>query len=208
MSVRIIWLGHASFKISGTKTIYIDPWKIEGRENDGDILLISHSHHDHYSPGDIAKVDNESSVLLGSRDVIQENGYGTAMAAGETYNDDTASVQAVSAYNTIKPFHRKKNQWLGFLIHMDGKTIYYAGDTDVIPEMKDLPSMDAALLPIGGVYTMNAEKAAQASELLSTEIIIPYHWGDIVGTIKDAEKFKKHDPKRIRILSPGEHIDL
>jgi len=104
-------------------------------------------------------------------------------------------VEAVPAYNTIRmrspgvPFHPKGERWIGFIITLGGKRIYYAGDSDVVPEMKAVKA-DIVIVPVGGTYTMNAQEAAELVNLIQPETAIPVHWGDIVGSVKDAEQFK------------------
>ena len=91
---------------------------------------------------------------------------------------------------------------------MGGKRIYYAGDTDLTDEMKALKNIDVALLPIGGKYTMNAEEAAEATKNIKPKKAIPYHYGDIVGSQSDAEKFTKLAGCEVKILKPGETLSI
>ena len=112
-------------------------------------------------------------------------------------------IKAVPAYNLNKEFH-PKGYGVGFVIELSGKCIYHAGDTDFIPEMKNLQNIDIALLPVGGTYTMNAEQAVEAAELIKPKIAIPMHYGSIVGSISDAETFKELYSGRAYILKKGE----
>ena len=150
MSVEVSWLGHASFMISGTKTLYIDPWQIDGEPHDGDIVLVSHSHFDHLSPEDIKAVRKENGICIGPEDVIAELGYGEMLRPGDVIDRFGVTIQGVAAYNREKDFHPRDNQWLGFLVEMEGKKIYYAGDTDAHEEMRSLNGISLALLPVGG----------------------------------------------------------
>jgi len=187
----IEWLGHASFRIKNGKTIYIDPWKIQGSPEKADVVLISHDHYDHLVQEDVDKVSTAETVLIGSADVPAKlsNDVKT-LKPGDQITHDGITIRATPAYNVGKDFHPRSNDWLGFLITMDDETIYYAGDTDVIPEMESLGKVDVALLPIGGTYTMDAEEAAKAAGIIKPKRCIPYHYGDIVGSREDAEKFK------------------
>jgi L-ascorbate metabolism protein UlaG (beta-lactamase superfamily) len=118
-------------------------------------------------------------------------------------------VEAVPAYNTIRmrspgvPFHPREEGWLGFVVTAGGKRIYYAGDTDLTPEMKDVRA-DIAILPVGGTYTMNADEAAELANLIRPGEAIPIHWGDIVGSAADAERFKAlcRVPVEIKPVTP------
>jgi len=207
MAVTVKWLGHASFRISNEDTvIYIDPWKLQGAAKDADVVLVSHSHYDHYSQEDIDKVSGADTQLLASNDVVATAGGravtpglavelvvatagGRAVTPGLAVELDGVKIIGVAAYNPAKQFHPKRNQWLGFVVELGGKRIYYAGDTDLINEMKELKDIDLALLPVGGTYTMSATEAAEAVGRIGPKQAVPYHWGDIVGGPSDAEQF-------------------
>ena len=208
MPVILSWLGHASFLISGSSTVYIDPWKIDGEPHDGDIVLVSHSHYDHLSPEDIRAVSKEKGRIVGSGDVVEELGYRQVLLPGGEYTLDKLRVQGVAAYNLDKEFHPKENGWLGFIIELDGKRIYYAGDTDAVIEMEGLENIDIALLPVGGTYTFDAAEAAGALQAFKPKKVIPYHWGAVVGHRKDAVKFAKKTDLPVEILSPMDSIYL
>ena len=190
MLKKIKWLGHSSVKIEAEKTIYIDPWKIkEGRK--ADLILISHSHGDHLSPADIRKIQKEETVIIAAGDAAaQLSGDVRALKPGEKVTVQGITIEAVPAYNIGKPYHPKANDWIGFILTVEGKRIYYGGDTDLIPEMKDIKA-DILILPVGGTYTMTAREAAEAADLIRPEAVIPIHFGDIVGTPADAVKFKE-----------------
>lgn len=187
----IQWLGHASFLIRDGITIYIDPWKLKRAEPKADLILISHSHYDHFSPPDIEKIGGEKTRVIGAGDLKAKlKGNFEPAEPGQTFTVGEVTVRTVPAYNTHKNFHPRENNWLGFLIDIGGETIYYSGDSDAIPEMGQLGKVDMALLPVGGTYTMTAEEAARAvNEKIRPLACIPYHWGDIVGSEDDAKKF-------------------
>ncbi len=100
------------------------------------------------------------------------------------------TIETVRAYNNEKPFHPKANNWVGFIVTIDGGKIYHAGDTDFITEMKSLTA-DVGLLPIGGTYTMEAPEAAQAVKAMKLTTAVPMHWGKVVGSRDDADAFKR-----------------
>jgi len=207
MSITLQWLGHASFKIVSDDTvIYIDPWKLEEAENDGTVILVSHSHYDHYSMDDIGKAVSDHWELITTADVISEYGMGDVIKPGETREFDGGKVTAVAAYNSNKEFHPQENEWVGFIIEIGGKRIYYAGDTDLTEEMTGLTDIDLALLPVGGTYTMNAAEAAAATVKFIPGKSLPYHWGDIVGQKNDAETFRREAAGEVVVLERGEMI--
>ena len=209
MDVQIKWLGHASFRISsGDSVLYIDPWKLKNPAKDADIVLVSHSHYDHYSAEDIKKVSKAGVKIIASTDVIASYGYGQAITPGQTIDVGTSNIMGVPAYNPDKQFHPKEKKWLGYVIEIAGKRIYYAGDTDLIDEMQALKDIDLALLPVGGTFTLDAFEAVRAIDLIKPKAAIPYHWGDIVGSRADAEQFAKKAGSncQVTILSPGEEM--
>ncbi len=194
MVENIEWLGHASFKLSGEKIIYIDPWKIAAGEK-ADIVLVTHEHYDHCSPEDIAKIAKEDTVIVAVADcqskILKLDREIKLVEPGSRINVKGIDIEAVPAYNTNKQFHPKANQWVGYIVTIGGKRVYHAGDTDFIPEMAQLKNIDIALLPIGGTYTMDAEEAARAANTIKPKLAVPMHVGDIIGTKADIEKFKR-----------------
>jgi L-ascorbate metabolism protein UlaG (beta-lactamase superfamily) len=209
MPVQLQWFGHASFKISsGSDVIYIDPWKLKNTPHDATIVLVSHSHYDHYSAEDIAKVSGVTTKFIAAEDVVQKQGKGQTLKPGQSIDVNGVKITGVPAYNPAKQFHPKSNNWLGFVIEIAGKRIYYAGDTDATDEMKALKNIDLALLPAGGKYTMNAAEAADATKQFKPKQAIPYHWGDIIGSQADADNFKKLAGCKVTVLKPGESIAI
>jgi L-ascorbate metabolism protein UlaG (beta-lactamase superfamily) len=199
---KIAWLGHASFRIQGSKSVvYIDPWKLKGA-TPADLVCITHSHYDHLSKEDVEKIHKPSTIIVGPADC--KAGFGAAfkvIAPGDTVTVGDVVVEAVPAYNTDKAFHPKKNKWVGFIVTVDGVRIYHTGDTDVIPEMADVKT-DVVLLPVGGTYTMTVTQAAQAVEKIDPKVAVPMHCGDIVGTLDDRKTFKSLSKAPVVILDP------
>jgi L-ascorbate metabolism protein UlaG (beta-lactamase superfamily) len=190
-NITLTWLGHASFKLNkGEKTIYLDPWKVKKGEL-ADLILITHSHFDHLSPDDVRRIQKKETVIVATKDSTSKlKGDIRTIKPGDEITFDDIRINTIPAYNIGKSYHPKVNGWLGFVITANGKRIYHAGDTDAIPEMRRL-SVDVALLPVGGTYTMTAEEAADIANEFKPTSAIPMHWGTIVGTKADAERFKK-----------------
>ena len=186
---RMTWLGHDVFKIDGSKTVYIDPYNIEAGDK-ADLVLVTHDHFDHCSPEDVKKVQQPETVIITEKDSAQKlSGDVKTMKPGDSLSIDDVKIEAVPAYNTNKDFHPKANGWLGFVLEMDGVSIYHAGDTDFIPEMKDL-KVDIALLPVSGTYVMTADEAVEAALAINPGVAVPMHYGAIVGDSTDADVFK------------------
>ena len=187
---KINRLGHSGFVLmAGDKTVVIDPFQIETCEP-ADIILITHSHYDHCSVPDIDKIKKASTVFVTEPSAAENlTGDVRTLAPGENIQIDDLLIEAVPAYNTDKSFHPRENNWLGFIITVDGKKIYHAGDTDLIPEMESI-SADIALLPVSGTYVMTSDEAVAAAKKIKPAIAIPMHYGAIVGTNEDALRFK------------------
>jgi L-ascorbate metabolism protein UlaG (beta-lactamase superfamily) len=191
---RIHWYGHDAFRIEdGECQIYIDPWEVPPAAPKADLILITHAHHDHYSPEDVAALTKPGTRALAPADVAAKIGpTAAAIAPGQTVRVGNLSVRAVPAYNVDKKFHPRENGWVGYVITLaDGMTIYHAGDTDRTPEMDALCGIDVALLPVSGTYVMTADEALAAARTFRPRVVIPMHYGKIVGSEADAHKFAK-----------------
>jgi len=209
MPVEIKWIHHASFRIAGGGgVLYIDPWKLAGAAHDADVIFVSHDHYDHCSPEDVKKVSRDDTAIVAPLDTIARLGAANAIAPGESITVKGVTIEAVAAYNVDKAFHPKANNWCGAVFTLDGKRLYYAGDTDLIAEMSALSDVDVAMFPVGGTYTLDAAGAAKAAQAVGCRAAIPYHWGDIVGTRADAEKFAKLAPCKVHVLKAGESISV
>ncbi len=196
---KIHWLGHDGFRIDNDKIIYFDPYQIEGGPT-ADLILISHDHFDHCSPEDVAQIQGPQTILVTEKDSAEKlTGDVRVLKPGETLNLDGVKIQAVPSYNTDKDFHPRKNGWLGFVVEVAGVRIYHAGDTDFIPEMKDL-NVDIALLPVSGTYVMTADQAVKAALAIKPKLAIPMHYGAIVGNDQDAVAFKKALEGKVDVL--------
>jgi L-ascorbate metabolism protein UlaG (beta-lactamase superfamily) len=198
MLENVHWLGHDTFRLDGSSTVYIDPWKLSAVARPADLILVTHDHFDHFSAADIAGVASAATTLIGPAAVTgQTSGLTTVtLAPGQTATVGGVTVTAVPAYNLTKfrapgePYHPREAGYLGYVVEMDGLRVYHAGDTDAIPEMSDV-RCDVALLPVGGTFTMTAEEAAAACDVLDAAVAVPMHFADIVGTQADAERFKE-----------------
>ena len=190
MAKKLAWLGHDAFRLEAAKTVYFDPYGIPGGPK-ADLILISHDHFDHCSPEDVAKIQKPSTVIITEKDSAKKlSGNVRVIKPGDSVDVEGVRVSGVASYNTDKDFHPRKNGWLGFIVEIEGVRIYHAGDSDFIPEMKDIKA-DIALLPVSGTYVMNADQAINAALALKPHLAIPMHYGAIVGGEEDARHFKK-----------------
>lgn len=205
-NVRV--LTHSAIRMEseyGT-VLYFDPFDLAEEFHDADAVVITHSHYDHLSPADIAKVAKEGTLLIAPESCAAEVApLGMpviTLAAGEATSVKGNVVHAVPAYN-VEPerlgFHPKENGWLGYLLVMDDITYYIAGDTDQNPDNEGL-RCDVALIPIGGTYTMDAAQAAVFANKLRPRIVIPTHYGTAVGPKEAVDAFEPLVDERIEVM--------
>jgi len=190
--MEITWLGHAGFMLEGVKRVYIDPYQIKTGLPPADIVLVTHSHFDHFSQNDIKRILGDSTVIVAPSD-CKMSGNVRNVKPDDTIEIGGVRIEAVPAYNIGKRFHPKESGWVGYVVEMDGVRVYHAGDTDLIPEMKSI-NADVALLPIGGTYTMNVSEAIEAAKTIKPKLAIPMHFGSIVGSTSDAINFCRKCP--------------
>ena len=214
MGVLIKWLAHASFQIKANgKIIYVDLEKYGEATEKADLILVTHSHTDHCDPDKIKKVQKEETVIIAPKDCVSIIGGNVkTLKPGEETSVDNIRIRAVEAYNYKrfrspgKPYH-PKGLGVGYLITAEGKTIYHAGDTDFIPEMRKIGPVDVVLLPSGGTYTMDNAEAAEAAIAINPKIVIPMHRWDT-----NPEEFKKkveaNSNIKVMVLREGEEFQL
>ena len=189
-------LNHASIKIERDKVIYIDPFQIQGEPHDADIIFCTHDHFDHLNPEAIGKVmKDETVIVVPKKNAKKFKKFQLKEVIGvepdNQYEAGGVTFKTVRAYNLNKKFHKKKKNWLGYILDVDDVSYYIAGDTDYIPEMDNVKA-DVVFLPVGGFYTCDAEEAAKAANAIKPRAAVPIHFGSIVGTKVDAESFIKN----------------
>jgi L-ascorbate metabolism protein UlaG (beta-lactamase superfamily) len=199
LNLEFTRIAHDTFRIAGSKVIYTDPFRVSKRD-EADIVLLSHEHFDHLSLEDLNKVMYPGTTIVASP-LCKEGLKGVKakeirfLDPGGKFTVGKVEIDALPAYNLNKfrepghVFHPKGEKGLGFIIEMDGTRVYYAADTDFIPEMKTV-KCDIALLPVSGTYVMTAEEAAEAAAAINPQIAVPMHYAAIVGSEADAKKFK------------------
>jgi L-ascorbate metabolism protein UlaG (beta-lactamase superfamily) len=183
----------STVRLQGGKVIYVDPYRFDGEPHDADLVLITHTHGDHFAAAEIKKVMKPGATVAVTADGLaklpkDEFPKVITVAPNQGYEAEGITFRTVPAYNIGKEFHPKDKGWVGYIVDFNKLRYYFAGDTDVIPEMKDIRA-DVAFLPVGGKYTMTAAEAAQAANLIQPKVAVPYHFLDVVGTMDDARQF-------------------
>ena len=193
---------HSSIRIASDRIIYFDPFQIEEETHDADIIFITHDHYDHFSVEDIRKIEKEDTVyvipdcmynLLGGENVVVIQPKEKAIVEG-------LDVYAVPSYNVNKKFHPLEKGYVGYLVRIEDKAVYVAGDCDVNEDNLKI-RCDIALVPIGGKYTMDCEQAARLINTIRPTLAIPTHYGSITGSKEDGETFRK-------LIDPGIEVQL
>lgn len=188
----------SSIRIEESKILYFDAFQIEEEKHDADYIFITHEHFDHFDPDSVRNVMKEGSVIIApesmKKKLIKELATNESdcifCQPGTIHELEQIRIEAVPAYNKLKPFHTKGSKWLGYIVKMDEVSYYVAGDTDVNEDIKKV-KCDVALIPIGGHYTMDKKQAADLICVIKPKVAIPTHYGDIVGSPNDGSVFKK-----------------
>lgn len=236
MSISIKWFPPSWFQIkNGKQTIYIDPaylkthfthyskkieytkWPdpIDGLPEEleeADLILITHHHKDHCKSVTVNRLRHANTLVVAPKQCTKELGEDTrSIEPGEEITFGEIIIKVVDAYNTeqgnsTRKVH-KKGRGVGYLITIGSKTIYHAGDTDLITEMRDFRDVDIALLPIGGTFTMDIQEAVEAARMISPSIVIPIHY-----LKADPQKFKNKveaiSDIKVVVLQTGEVYPL
>lgn len=205
---ELTWFGHSAFKISdGTVSLLIDPF-LEGNPlcpvaasevGSVDVVLVTHDHGDHL--GQAAQICKATGAMLGAlvetADTLIQEGVpagqvfiGIGFNLGGTVEHKGVQITMVPALHSSS-----SGRPVGYIVRMpDGTTLYHAGDTCLFGDMAlwgNLYKLDVALLPIGGVFTMDAVQAATACALLRPKKVVPMHWGTFPILEQNCDNFKR-----------------
>ncbi|MBE5838918.1 MBL fold metallo-hydrolase [Butyrivibrio sp.] len=186
----------SSIRIKSSQgTIYLDPFQIKTEPHDADYILITHDHYDHFSVDDIKKIAKISTILVvparmedDAKELANDVASIVTVKPGVYKEISGLEIETIPAYNTVKPFHPRRAEWVGYILRADGKRIYVAGDTGLTKEARQV-KCDIALLPVGGTYTMDTRRAAELANTIRPEYVIPTHYGSIVGKQSDGQTF-------------------
>jgi L-ascorbate metabolism protein UlaG (beta-lactamase superfamily) len=218
--MKLTWLGHSCVRLSGTKIVLVDPFIDEGKEvtTDCDIVAVTHGHGDHM--GDTVRLKKTTVVINDIAKYLEKKGVpAEGMNIGGTIEVDGVRFTMTQAVHS---------SWLeeggigcnggaaaGYVITMDGKKVYHAGDTALFSDMKligDLYRPDVALLPIGGRFTMGPEEAMMAAQYIGAPLVIPIHYNTWPKISQDPSRFKfaieRTTDMKVAVLAPGETIEL
>ena len=214
MTDKIEVFTHSSIKINSSEgVIYFDPFKIKKDFHDADYVMVTHQHYDHFSPDDIRRVVKTETVLVvpesmldDARELERDVKEIVAVKPSESYVINGLEVEAVPAYNTIKPFHPRRAEWVGYIVKLEGKRVYVAGDTGATKEARQV-KCDIAIVPIGGTYTMDTKRAADLINTIKPEAVIPTHYGSIVGKKSDGKTFAGLVNESIKVVEKIQYFD-
>jgi len=206
-NIEITFLGHGSLTVAFKgKIVYFDP---VGRYADfsqmpkADLILVTHEHGDHLDSTAIENLRTGKTSIIHSEAGARKVRGGIVMKNGEVREIDGIKIEAVPAYNLVHmrsagvPFHAK-GSGNGYVVTFGKKRIYVAGDTENVPEMSELGTIDCAFLPMNLPYTMTPEMVAEAAGRIKPKILYPYHFGN-TNTAQVVELLKEQKGMEIRL---------
>jgi L-ascorbate metabolism protein UlaG (beta-lactamase superfamily) len=184
--LQITFIGHGSLMFAfGGKIIHVDPFSRltdYSKLPQADMILLTHEHPDHLDLKALDSLRADKTKIILTENCAQQVKGGIIMKNGDVKTVDGLKIEAVPAYNLVHmrsegvPFHPKGNG-NGYVITFGDKRIYVAGDTENIPEMKQLKDIDIAFLPMNLPYTMTPEMVADAARAFKPKVLYPYHYG-------------------------------
>ena len=194
---KLLYQGHASLRITSSsgKVLYVDPYAGEGYDVPADLVLITHEHADHNAIH-IVPVGHRT-IVVHSKDAFSDGIY-------RDFDYFGFKVRATPAGNA----KHDPRECVGYLITVDGVTIYVAGDTDYMPFMDRLThnNIDYAFLPIDGIYNMGPEEASRVAEIIKPKHLIPYHMKP--GALFDMRQDMRVSYAGAMLVKPGDEIRL
>ena len=187
---NISLIENACVKIVGSKKIYFDPYSIKQKDT-ADIIFVTHDHFDHFSMSDIELIANENTIIVGPECVTKSiDRNKRTVKAGDVIVIDGIKIEVVPSYNLKIDNHAKNKGYVGYIVTMDEINYYHPGDSDFIPEMKKIKA-DVAFLPVCGTYMMSSKDAVKAALEIDPKVVVPIHYGSVLGSKSDALEFEK-----------------
>jgi L-ascorbate metabolism protein UlaG (beta-lactamase superfamily) len=198
--------GSACVRITHGKVIYIDPSHLSNEQTriKADLILVTHSHDDHFYITTIQELCKGSTTIVTPKDCHDEfikasPGFKVkALSPGENATVDDMSIEAVPAYNLGSSAHPRSKGWLGYIVTIGGVRIYHSGDTSFIPEMNELNNIDIAIVTVRNHYMMNGKQVVEAITSFRPKVVIPVHW--LPPEESDIRYIKEHAPSGIEVL--------
>jgi L-ascorbate metabolism protein UlaG (beta-lactamase superfamily) len=212
MLERFTWYRQAAYRWAGDGlTVYIDPWQVPEGHDPADVIFLTHSHFDHFSQDDIDRLRRDDTAIVAPRDLAEElSGEVTPVGPGDAGEARGIRYQAVPAYNVLEDrlqYHPKEKRWVGYVLSLGGQDVYHAGDTDHLPELESI-SAEAALVPVGGTFTMDPGQAAGLVRAMRPGVAVPMHYGFVCGSAEDAERFRDEAaPIPVEVLQPAQEFE-
>ena len=185
--LKFTFLGHGTLMVAfGGKIIHVDPYGSVadyGKLPKADLILITHEHQDHLDLKALGPIRTAKTIVVANPSASKQLEGSMVMNNGDVKTIEGLKIEAMPAYNIVhkrdtgQPFHPKGNG-NGYVITFGDKRVYLAGDTENIPEMKELKNIDIAFLPMNLPYTMTPEMAADAAKMIKPKVLYPYHFGE------------------------------
>lgn len=226
--MELTWLGHSAFRLdAGGKRIYIDPFLNgnpkcpEGEQTPErvDIIAVSHGHGDHVGDAvDLAK--KHGATVIAPVELAGNLGTQGVENVNDPNKGGTVDVDGIRFTMTHAQHSSSDNDGnytgepCGIVVRADGKSIYFAGDTNAFGDMQNviarLYKPDVAVLPIGDHYTMGPEEAALAVELLGVKRVVPCHWGTFPALTGTPEALAKLVGSGVTVerIDPGDTVTI
>lgn len=224
--LTIDWLGYATSRITdGERVAYIDPGRYGVLDDydarDGDLVLVTHD--DHYDADGIERVASEDAVVcvfegIRSEEIDRESRPVSGLdhdvrrvGIGDSFEENGIGIEAISAYNTPEghtdedgmPYHLE-GEGVGYRLDFDGTTVFYPGDSDVVPEYEGLTA-DVFLAPIDDAFTMSPDAILDLAERMDVDLMVPVHYDTFEALEADAEAFAADARERglaVEVLDP------
>ncbi|MFX1418115.1 MAG: MBL fold metallo-hydrolase [Promethearchaeota archaeon] len=207
---KIEWLksnhpyGSACVRINSEIIIYFDPANLseENMKKKADLILLTHSHEDHFSVQTLEKLVKPTTIIVCPTDceksLRQEHFDFNIFIAKPRQNLklNRVKIEIIPAYSNSA--HPNSAGWVGYIIELNQFRIYHSGDSGIIPEMNEIKNVDIAFFTVRKPYMMSPKDVIKAAEVIKPKILIPIHW--IEEEKSDIEYIKKHSPISTEIL--------